>query len=281
MTDKRERIERIVWPNADERGFGESACLPPPNGSASLPENDVRPDNLLSEVLSKDGLTTVIIEHRRFVRECLLEFILDVKDKCTVLAFATVTDWLKNTRSSGRSDLLVLLSVNYQSETDISSDISRLEEANPTCRIVLLSDNESLDHILEALSRGVHGYIPTSMSLRVAVEVLRLVRVGGIFLPARSVLSANNLMANPTRRMPSSGDIGLTPRQALVLAALCKGKQNKVIAHELQISDATVKVHVRSIMKKFHAKNRTEIVVHVNNNGRFYRNYCETAPSKK
>ena len=52
-----------------------------------------------------------------------------------------------------------------------------------------------------------------------------------------------------------------TNRQTAVVGALCQGKSNKVIAYELNMCESTVKVHVRNIMKKLKAKNRTEVAV--------------------
>ena len=52
----------------------------------------------------------------------------------------------------------------------------------------------------------------------------------------------------------------LTERQLTVLEILRKGDPNKIIAHKLNMSEATVKIHVRNMMKKIHAKNRTELV---------------------
>jgi DNA-binding NarL/FixJ family response regulator len=53
--------------------------------------------------------------------------------------------------------------------------------------------------------------------------------------------------------------LGFTRREAQVLEQLQQGKANKVIAYELNISESTVKVHVRNIMKKLHATNRTQV----------------------
>jgi DNA-binding NarL/FixJ family response regulator len=50
-----------------------------------------------------------------------------------------------------------------------------------------------------------------------------------------------------------------TARQAAVIEALRRGKANKIIAYELNLRESTVKVHVRNIMKKLHATNRTEV----------------------
>jgi DNA-binding NarL/FixJ family response regulator len=52
-----------------------------------------------------------------------------------------------------------------------------------------------------------------------------------------------------------------TPRQAAVLEAVQHGKANKVIAYELDLKESTVKVHVRNVMRKLGAHNRTELAV--------------------
>ena len=58
---------------------------------------------------------------------------------------------------------------------------------------------------------------------------------------------------------PSSDLNGLSPRQVLVARALRKGTPNKMIAYDLNMCESTVKVHVRHIMRKLKAKNRTQV----------------------
>jgi DNA-binding NarL/FixJ family response regulator len=55
-----------------------------------------------------------------------------------------------------------------------------------------------------------------------------------------------------------------TERQEEVVQALRRGKANKIIAHELNLRESTVKVHIRNIMKKLKATNRTEVVYKLN-----------------
>jgi DNA-binding NarL/FixJ family response regulator len=55
--------------------------------------------------------------------------------------------------------------------------------------------------------------------------------------------------------------VHLTPRQLAVLRELGLGKQNKMIAYDLHMSEGTVKVHVKHIMRKLHVNNRTEAVL--------------------
>jgi DNA-binding CsgD family transcriptional regulator len=84
-----------------------------------------------------------------------------------------------------------------------------------------------------------------------------LVRAGGVYAPVSCLVPANrNSECRSAVKQP--GDI-FTARQAAVVKALRKGKANKIIAYELNMRESTVKVHVRNIMKKLSAKNRTEV----------------------
>jgi DNA-binding NarL/FixJ family response regulator len=86
---------------------------------------------------------------------------------------------------------------------------------------------------------------------------MRLVQAGGVFVPASSLIKAKR--TNDTETSSQVGDVKLTPRQRAVVEALRKGKANKIIAYELSMCESTVKVHVRNIMRKFNATNRTEV----------------------
>jgi len=59
--------------------------------------------------------------------------------------------------------------------------------------------------------------------------------------------------------------IEFSPRQLQVLELLQQGKQNKIIAYELGMCESTVKVHIRHIMRKLNARNRTQVVLLTNN----------------
>jgi DNA-binding NarL/FixJ family response regulator len=128
----------------------------------------------------------------------------------------------------------------------------------PDAPIIVLSDRDDVDDVNEALICGVRGYIPTSVEAEVAFAALRLINAGGTFIPAalRS--------ATPKPDTAADGDLqgvrdqlDLTPRELSVLDLLREGKPNKLIATELKMEESTVKVHVRSILKKLHAANRT------------------------
>jgi len=127
-----------------------------------------------------------------------------------------------------------------------------------------LADHEESDDIVEAIQRGVRGYIPTNLDLVGATEALRFIWAGGTFVPASALVRlVQDLRREPHQDLPQADNElfdRLTPREREVLVRLRQGKPNKIIARELQITESTVKVFVCRILSKLHASNRTELV---------------------
>jgi DNA-binding CsgD family transcriptional regulator len=86
-----------------------------------------------------------------------------------------------------------------------------------------------------------------------------VVPAGGTYVPMDCFLAANWPRATPSQRPASLGMV--TSRELAVVRAIQQGKSNKLIAYDLNMCESTVKVHVRSIMKKLKAKNRTEVAI--------------------
>ena len=124
--------------------------------------------------------------------------------------------------------------------------------------VVVLSDSEDATDLIVALDSGVRGFIPTSVDTGICISAIRLAVAGGVFVPA-SMLSAIRQASDRNVRNPEPHAGIFTPRQAAVANALGQGKPNKIIAYELNMAESTVKVHVRHIMKRLEATNRTEV----------------------
>jgi DNA-binding NarL/FixJ family response regulator len=145
----------------------------------------------------------------------------------------------------------------------ISTQLFLLAQLMPDVPVVLLSDADAADDIADAFRLGVRGFLPTSLSMKDTAEAIRFVREGGTFIPP-SVLAASAAFAATGNSAPNSGgkpSVKFTSRQWEVLQRLWQGKPNKVIAYELEMCESTVKVHIRHIMKKLHARNRTQVVL--------------------
>jgi DNA-binding NarL/FixJ family response regulator len=199
----------------------------------------------------------IVIEERELLRECLTRC-LEAALGSTILSFLNVESWLKVREQTPACVVVLSMGGNSRSAASMQRDIGRLNGIPVPLPVVLLADAEEPGQIIEALERGVRGYIPTSLSLAIALEAVRLVRAGGIYVPAASLVAANGKNPNGSKAS-GGGTSSLTKRQAAVLDALRKGKPNKIIAYELAMCESTVKVHVRNIMKKLKASNRTEV----------------------
>lgn len=131
-----------------------------------------------------------------------------------------------------------------------TSGIEAVEMAaatRPGLRIAFLSGLDDPQVAGEALQRGVAGWLPKSMPGEALINALNLVLSGERFVPADLMLRQQ---ANP-----------LTPREQDVAALLARGLSDKEIADQLSLQVGTVKVHVKSLLRKFEAANRTQFAL--------------------
>ncbi len=201
----------------------------------------------------------VVIESRVLIRDCISQSIAHIVGEQNVHACADIDQWIAvKDKQSRPSLILYCIGRRGKLEDETLAKFARMGDADLLSRIVLVSDGEDADGILDALEQGIRGYIPTSVPLEVAIEAMRLVRAGGTYVPASSMIAARMAPGGVQGRKSRLADM-FTPRQAEVVEALRQGKANKVIAYDLNMQESTVKVHVRNIMKKLGARNRTEV----------------------
>jgi two-component system nitrate/nitrite response regulator NarL len=146
--------------------------------------------------------------------------------------------------------------------------IRQVQERSPETRIVALADQFDLGFVCKAHEAGVTGFCSTASGPEVLVKSLELVMLGESVLPVailRSVLDAaprkqeqplQDNVAEPT--LSDLKACKLSPREAEILGCLREGAPNKVIARKLDITEATIKVHVKAILRKIGAANRTQ-----------------------
>jgi DNA-binding NarL/FixJ family response regulator len=203
----------------------------------------------------------VVIDEHLLSRDCLAR-VLESEFNVPVRCYSSIDDWQASGPSGSVS--LVVYCQNGQSRAEAIDTVERLgelAEQNGGWPSVILSADEDPDLIVEMLSKNVRCYVPTSLPIKVAVQAMELARAGGTFVPASSFLNTVRRGEDkPAPQPPPQAQYGLfTARQAAVVEALRRGKANKIIAHELSMRESTVKVHVRNIMKKLHATNRTQV----------------------
>jgi DNA-binding NarL/FixJ family response regulator len=202
--------------------------------------------------------TVALVGGRRFRERCLARYLEMSGIRITIGAVEDLRASLAS--QTGAIDLVVIDTGDHTcSDPSITSILECLGEVLPGVPVVVVSDREDWSAVLDALSHAVRAYFPSSLDPEILVETLRFVQRGGAFIPLEMLINA------PVKHGRSQGTEGrrtelnrLTPSEQRVLELLRKGKPNKVIARELDIEETTVKVHVRRIMKKLNAANRTE-----------------------
>jgi DNA-binding NarL/FixJ family response regulator len=202
-----------------------------------------------------------VIDEYSFTRECISSRLKLLGEHFRVLSFESIEACEQATTNDFELVLLHVHGGGLRGQLP-EETIASLKTALTSFPVIILSDLDSRDSMLAAFESGARGYIPTSStSVAVAVEVIRLVRAGGTFVPPSTLQMMDNRASTPMSALDSS----FTSRQRAVLHHLMQGKSNKVIAYELEMSESTVKVHIRNIMKKMQATNRTEVTFRVHN----------------
>jgi two-component system nitrate/nitrite response regulator NarL len=143
----------------------------------------------------------------------------------------------------------------------VREHISRIRSAAPAARIVLLAETTRLDRLADALAVGVDGYLLKTISADALHQSLALVLLGEKVFPSDLAQLLNDGRMN-SRSNGQTGHLnGLSDREMQILGYLLDGASNKQIANDLNISGGTVKVHLKAILKKINAQNRTQAAI--------------------
>jgi DNA-binding NarL/FixJ family response regulator len=134
--------------------------------------------------------------------------------------------------------------------------IPALREAAPTAAVVVLTVHDEPDRLFAAIRAGAHGYLVKNVRSRELVAQLRGLAHGEAAIDRR--LATQILDEFRRQPVPSAPPVDLTPRELEVLDLVATRLANKEIAKRLNISEHTVKNHLKSILAKLHLRNRRE-----------------------
>jgi DNA-binding NarL/FixJ family response regulator len=216
--------------------------------------------------LSRPGFELAVIDSRTLLRECLCGSLEQIQPELSIRSFDTLADLAAQEADDVRSLQIALYCIDWRKgkSAEIIGEITQTAASFPHIGLIIVADIDDISAISALISAGVRGYISHRDHLSVALQAMYLVRAGGVYVPANLVMWSSRSPANAPQRGSSRGDLELTPRQLSVADALRRGKSNKLIAYELNMCESTVKVHIRTIMKKLKAKNRTEAAYIIN-----------------
>jgi two-component system nitrate/nitrite response regulator NarL len=201
-----------------------------------------------------------IIGRNELAREGLKRILADagVNVSC-VAGFENDESFEPGSWNDDPSHILLCLIANDSEAITTTRD---LRLALPNARIVAMVDEFSLDNVAAAFGEGVDGYIVSGIGCQSLVGVLQLTALGEKVFPSQM---APMLTASVWKLLASnwkfSNDFSLSVREIEILRCLTNGDCNKVIARRLDISEATVKVHVKAVLRKMRVSNRTQAAI--------------------
>ncbi len=150
---------------------------------------------------------------------------------------------------------------------DVSDTIRRLRMIMPQGRIVVLTTVLEPQNLAAAIQAGADGFLMKDVSPDALQQSLRLVMLGEKVFPTHlAALLVSGRVQGGELAVPASRK-GLSPREVEILRCLVNGDSNKMIANRLGITEATVKVHLKSLLRKISASNRTQAAIWALNNG--------------
>jgi DNA-binding NarL/FixJ family response regulator len=177
---------------------------------------------------------------------------------------------------------LLFLIVHAGDDIDVALEqIELLRDNHPGGRIAIVADHYRLDDVASAFRVGVNGYFVDVMTCDLFTKSVELVAMGEtIFPPAflTFALAPERLLAAEAARRDETALAmlsrakdtiapQLSPREESILQCLIEGNSNKGIARKINIAEATVKVHVKAILRKIRVQNRTQAAIWGMNNG--------------
>jgi DNA-binding NarL/FixJ family response regulator len=137
----------------------------------------------------------------------------------------------------------------------------------PDARLVIFTTCQGEEDIYRALRAGAYGYLLKNTPLNELLECIRSVADGKRWIPP-------SIAARLGKRI---ADRGLTVRETEVLRAVVSGKSNKEVGSALDISEATVKVHMTHLMEKLNVAGRTEAITEAIRRGLVHMDMVEAA----
>jgi len=183
-----------------------------------------------------------------------LKLILDNINFCIVASASAVEELDLHPAEEDRTRLFIL---------DTGDDpqmavrqVERCKQLCPDSYVVTLSETDAIADLCLLFQAGANACFPNDVSMPTFLQSLEMVRAGLTLLPSGilPLICARDNVSPPIDRAAPR----LSAQEMRVLDGLTKGHCNKVIARELGIADATVKVHVKAILRKLRVRNRTQ-----------------------
>lgn len=198
--------------------------------------------------------TILIIDDHPLFRKGLMQLIQTAEEFNIVGEASGGMDGIALARSL-KPDM-ILLDLNMKDMSGIEV-LQALKPADIDSRIIMLTVSDNAEDLVAALRAGADGYLLKDMEPEDLLANIRSAGLGRMTLNDKLTGMLARAL-NEGVRPKSLGEAGLTEQEEKILDQLSTGKSNKLIAHELGITEGTVKVHVKHLLKKLNLKSRVE-----------------------
>jgi two-component system, NarL family, nitrate/nitrite response regulator NarL len=220
------------------------------------------------------SIVIVVVHPSRIVREGLAS-ILGKSPFAPACTASSIED-VPTTIASAGEQMLLLIGVREASE--LTDDMVAAKASFPNAHVVVFGDPRRCDLVITALTSGATTFVDENVATSALIKELDLIAQGepvislSIFkrlLRHSSAPHIEKAVVAPAVDQPKPPDTEGQPAQGLhfsgreaeILNSLVHGASNKVIGRQLKITEATVKVHVKALLRKIRAKNRTQAAI--------------------
>ena len=195
--------------------------------------------------MTKEPIRVLIVEDHNVVRQGLVALLNVVEGLEVVGEAADGVEAIAQHRKCLPDITLVDLRLPKMSGVEV---IQRIRMETPQARLIVLTTYDGDEDIYRALKAGAKAYLLKGMTTQELISTIREVHAGKSRIPP----------AIAEKLAERVGTEELTPREADVLEQIVYGRSNKEIATELEISEATVKTHINSLLSKLGVTDRTQ-----------------------
>jgi len=199
----------------------------------------------------------LIADDHPLFRGALREAVAGVFGQADVAEAGTFEEVSEVLERGGGDVDLILLDLSMPGVRGFSG-LMYLRAQYPGLPIVVVSANDDPAVIRHCMEFGASGFIPKTLGREALREAIARVLQGEVWTPPDVDLTGQS---DATTAALIARLATLTPQQVRVLMMLSEGLLNKQIAHELSVSEATVKAHVSAILQKLGVENRTQAVI--------------------
>ena len=231
------------------------------NVSRIVPKRvSARPSRSDTADAALQGFRILVIDPQPLTRNCLIAAMRDIANLVDITAVEGAEEAARLTNSGALFDVAIHnLDHSAPDPGSLMQAVSPVLSAIEDIPLIVLAASTETSFLTTAMKLGVSAYLTSDTPLATMLDAIRLLSSGWMIYPAfkqEETPHGGHLIA----RRENGASARLTPRQEQVLKCLATGMPNKTIAFQLKMSESTVKAHIKEIMQRLGAANRTQVV---------------------